>query len=1286
MSDAPRKTANTKSPFDEAKERIDLAEYLTTHCGAYFLPDGAGTLKSICPWHNENTESLKIREANDGNWWIWSCHGACQEFNKTIIDAAMKQEELLTPMEALEYLNDLYSLDLDLNNPGYQEFKERVKKAKKEVDRVKGEMASDSQQARQARAYLRGRGLTDETIDFFELAVDTGHTRAGRIAIPIKEKGGHDVAVVTRALFDKYPCAVCKQDVSVAKDLMPRRSKWMRLTDRGEKPDYFWADCPHCGADAQDARLKWLTGQHPKYDNPPGYTKSEVLYNLPTARKALGADESLGYFVAEGYADVWATWQAGQKAASSYNGASLSDWQAGELTRHALRHDKPIILLPDIGDASGAGDTGLIKNLKVLRQQEVRPQIEIVYSYGDRDPDENGEITPINDVGELLELRGDAETARILSENRMPAAEFEIRGIVNATNPVTGLAANSQPRQMELVSEVLQHVEHVMAYEHLAAFLAEKWEISDPARVRTWMEQQMTLIEQMDNQSMLATTRDATAAFKEYAKKHDPIPLGYDQIDACLPGGGLGLKQIMLVLGKSGTGKSLQNGTFCLTATGYEKIENLRVGDMLIDPEGGQTQVTGVFPQGKRDAYKIVFNDKTEIVCDLEHLWKVKVNGKWHIHTTKQIIEAMECTKSRVYVPVMEPAQFTPQAKSLPIDPYIFGALLGDGCFTKHSIILTNIDDEIVQEVSKRLPQGMRMRQETNDDYRIVNGHNTGGKANAIQQALKDYDLWGHQSYFKYIPEEYLLASVEERLDLLRGLMDTDGYVSAQTRPKNGVDRTAVALEFVSASAQLSYGVARLVRSLGGVARPSIKKTSYKLPDGTRKRCADAHRVRISLPPDINPFLLSRKAERYSIRSRQPSRWIVSIEPLNKQVEMTCIKVDSTGELFVAGKDEYIVTHNTMWALQSLGNMARAKKVPSLFLSLEQPREQLIIRMLQQTLGIGREEAERVAASDGEPDEDPRLEEVHQLYENLVLYDGVPPEGQAMPRITPDRIHQIINEVNLTRVKDAIKIVAIDHLGILSAPVNDPTVPRSVQDSPGARAGWAVEKLFGIAKMTNTTILILQQLPKEVKSGVEFAKDAGYGGSEQTNFSDYVICIWRPEQDDTQSEERRAELVGQYKIKLAKNRHGAEIIAHYIWDKRTLRILRPKWSNASGLSQKEQDELHAAEMAVYEREQQEREDIPQPAKVSRPSVGAIAAAAGGPEPSLLDDEGTFGPDDAPDHDDIPFSDDEIGPEGLPKAKLDGDLTAQTREDPTPRDMKTLMGESPTDEDYNWYAE
>lgn len=362
-------------------------------------------------------------------------------------------------------------------------------------------------------------------------------------------------------------------------------------------------------------------------------------------------------------------------------------------------------------------------------------------------------------------------------------------------------------------------------------------------------------------------------------------------------------------------GKALRNGTPVATPAGWRAIDSLSVGDEVIAGDGSICRVTGVYPQGIKPLYRMVFDGRDEIDCCSEHLWlwqapksryptrisrgKTEPNpsfGLWQVSQTSEIIAAIgsdPAVRQRAVMPSSPPWKLP--NRSAPIDPYALGILLGDGHLGDEQIGFSTADAEIVSSITKVMPAGVYVRHLGRVDYGIRVERN--GQRHPVITALRSLGLHGLRSAEKFVPDSYKLNSQDIRLDILRGLMDSDGSISATGT-----------MEFSSISRRLADDVLFLVHSLGGRGSIEERQTHFT-HKGERRPGAPSFRVRIRL--NVCPFRLGRKAVRWTPRHNTTNRILHRIVEAPAG-EATCISVDHQSRTFVTAHG--IVTHNT-WGM-----------------------------------------------------------------------------------------------------------------------------------------------------------------------------------------------------------------------------------------------------------------------------------------------------------------------------------------------------------------------------------
>lgn len=348
-----------------------------------------------------------------------------------------------------------------------------------------------------------------------------------------------------------------------------------------------------------------------------------------------------------------------------------------------------------------------------------------------------------------------------------------------------------------------------------------------------------------------------------------------------------------------GSGKALDNNELVLIPSGWRRMGDLRMGDLVMSVEGTPTPVIGVYPQGERDLYRVTLDDGCSVVVDGEHLWftttrSERKHGKdAKTRTTLEIMGSLTFPNGPLQglnhcIPTCGAIQH-PEA-SLPMDPYLLGFWLGDGCGAQ----IVGVPQEKMEAV--QACGGMRPPRPITARPHLFSSTIVGAG-----KVLEGLGLQGLRSWEKFVPPIYLHAGVGQRLALLQGLLDSDGTVG-----KNG------ALTFDSASEALANGVAEIVRSLGGVARRSGRQGRL---NGVDKRWS--FRVFISLPIGVVPFRVEYKRALYNPswghknRDRVSKRFIASIEPEGRGLA-TCIRVAHPSHLFVIR--DHIVTHNSAFA------------------------------------------------------------------------------------------------------------------------------------------------------------------------------------------------------------------------------------------------------------------------------------------------------------------------------------------------------------------------------------
>jgi phosphate starvation-inducible protein PhoH and related proteins len=353
-----------------------------------------------------------------------------------------------------------------------------------------------------------------------------------------------------------------------------------------------------------------------------------------------------------------------------------------------------------------------------------------------------------------------------------------------------------------------------------------------------------------------------------------------------------------------------------LTPSGFLPIGSLQVGDLVTASNGRPTPVLGVYPQGRKEVFRVRTQDGASTLCCSEHLWRVltasdKRRGRpGRVVETRDMIGRLRAAHQRRFeVPLLgAPVEFA--SRHVPLDPYALGLLLGDGCITTSTTpSFSTSDPELAAALEERL-DGIELHPEGGVDYvlRHTAGHRGGViVANPVTSVLRELDLAGATSSTKFVPEAYLYNDSAVRLGVLQGLLDSDGGPVTQRA------RTC-RVQYVTCSERLRDEVTFLVRSLGGVAYSRRRKAAGQ-PRGRANgrpvhHRSDAFIVDIRLPSGIEPFRLGRKHDTYRrFGGGRPVRFVDAIEPAGEE-ETVCIQVAAADSLYVT--DDFLLTHNTL--------------------------------------------------------------------------------------------------------------------------------------------------------------------------------------------------------------------------------------------------------------------------------------------------------------------------------------------------------------------------------------
>lgn len=356
-----------------------------------------------------------------------------------------------------------------------------------------------------------------------------------------------------------------------------------------------------------------------------------------------------------------------------------------------------------------------------------------------------------------------------------------------------------------------------------------------------------------------------------------------------------------------------------LTPKGWVIVGSLEKGMKVIGSNGKAQTVTEILKHGTQPMYRVEFLDGATVDCTLNHTWTVsnlydRQREITRDMTLEEIINDGVIYPSGPYkwaVPMVSPVKFESLGE-LPVDPYLLGLLLGDGSFRDNRVSLSTCGtdtNETQNEIVPMLPKGTTFSRR--DRFRIdgkmtsrrinksedeISGYiasefnfiRDNVKVSPLLVAVRELGLGNVLGDYKFIPEMYLRASINDRISLLQGLMDADGTI--------GDSESDSAVRYVTISNKLANDIKELVNSLGGLVSISPVKNN---------RCLQL--IISRLPEGIIPVRLKRKVAQYKGPYGRRWRTIKSVSKIADE-EARCIRVDNEDSLFVT--NGYVLTHN----------------------------------------------------------------------------------------------------------------------------------------------------------------------------------------------------------------------------------------------------------------------------------------------------------------------------------------------------------------------------------------
>jgi replicative DNA helicase len=576
---------------------------------------------------------------------------------------------------------------------------------------------------------------------------------------------------------------------------------------------------------------------------------------------------------------------------------------------------------------------------------------------------------------------------------------------------------------------------------------------------------------------------------------------------------GLQPGELIIVAGRPSMGKAQPLDARVRTLGGWKRMGELEVGDALASVDGQPSIVTGIFPQGVKQVYRITFSDGRSAECCAEHLWRIH-SRHWdaaRVLETRELMRLLQTKRHQKRLWIERASGDFGHRDPLPIDPWVLGALLGDGNLSgTGSVRFSTASPEILTLMEERMGEGMMVNHAKYYDYRLIRQDRgrvpglMGAQPNPLRVGLDALQLSGLTSDQKFIPKLYMEACRLARLDLLRGLLDTGGWVEQWG-----------SVRFSTSSAQLAKDVTALARSLGGWCSVSNKQPYFRNIAGMRLPGLPAYVCHISHPDPQSLFLLSEKQARAPAMWRRQKRLnILTIEP-TRQTPCQCISVSHPGRLYITDQD--VVTHNTALAINIAENVALDSKLPVAIFSMEMNASQLAMRLLG---SVGKLNQQDLRTGRLQDDDWGRLTHaLGQLNDAPIYIDESGALSALEVRARSRRLHRQNN----------LGLIVVDYLQLMSSNAGKASENRATEISEISRS------LKALAKELHVPVIALSQLNRSLEQRPNrrpVMSDLRESGAIEQD-ADLILFIYRDEVYNSDSPDK-----GKAEIIIGKQRNG----------------------------------------------------------------------------------------------------------------------------------------------------
>lgn len=348
----------------------------------------------------------------------------------------------------------------------------------------------------------------------------------------------------------------------------------------------------------------------------------------------------------------------------------------------------------------------------------------------------------------------------------------------------------------------------------------------------------------------------------------------------------------------------------CLIATpkGFVRMGDIKAGDIICDPNGGTQVVNYIIDKGARECVEFLLDDGRVVESDLDHHWKVKDAKKGFMDVTAQYImnriDENRAVDNRhrktLRIPTTAPVEYVDMyAGQRPIHPYVLGCLLGDGWFTDahYYVGFYNPDEEVVERIMALGYNLKSAKKSDPDSYEL--------RDNRVKAYLQQLGLWNRKSHNKFVPDSYKYAPLEERMELIRGLMDTDGTSSFRDG-KYRVGYRTVSPFLRDDMREMLWGIGAKVSIC---TSPACIRKRRRDTEATMN-CRESYGFYIVAPDNRELFHLSRKKNKCQSDDERKVKLMLTIKDYRLTGKKTCRCINVSGEEHLYLTNNYVITRN----------------------------------------------------------------------------------------------------------------------------------------------------------------------------------------------------------------------------------------------------------------------------------------------------------------------------------------------------------------------------------------